>query len=66
MSHLQRSPGPLGWDSALIMLENVLLTHANPGSRHTEMGGAHGTLSRGDLIMQPFSGESRAIFSQLF
>lgn len=37
VSRLQRPPGPLDWDSTLIMLMNVQLTHANTrSSRHRE------------------------------
>lgn len=59
-------PGPLDGDSTLLTLMNVLLSHANSGSADTEMGGAQGMLSRADLITQPFGGQSRPIFSQLF
>ena len=45
VSHLPRSPGPLDGDFTLIMLMDMLLTHANFGSTDTEMGGAQGTLS---------------------
>lgn len=61
----KRSPGPLVWDSALFTLEKVLLPMQIPGAYNPEMGGAQGTLSRGDLITQPFSRQSRAISSQL-
>lgn len=43
VSHLPRSPGPLDGDFTLIMLMDMLLTHANSGSTDTEMGGAQGT-----------------------
>lgn len=59
-------PGPLDGDSTLLTLMNMLLSHANSGSADTEMGGAQGMLSRADLITQPFGGQSRPIFSQLF
>ena len=45
VSHLPCSPGPLDGDFTLIMLMDMLLTHANFGSTDTEMGGAQGTLS---------------------
>lgn len=67
VSHLQPSPGPLDWDFTLIMLMNVLLTHANfrIGSRQRgEVFKVH--LSRADLITQAFRGQSRAVLSQLF
>lgn len=66
VSHLRRSPGPLDWDSRTHYAGKRAPYPCKFRERPAEMGGAQGTLSRGDLITQPFSGQSRAIFSQLF